>query len=1203
MRISIKISSIFALLSLFWVGTILGQTTSGSISGTVVDPQQATISNATVKITEEGKAFTLTVSTDDEGRFVFPIVSPGTYTISIEANGFKRQERKGVVLVANDKLTLGDLALEVGANTEVVNVTADATVIQAESGERSYAVQGEVVRNLGVKTRSFINLATLAPGVIANTSDGQTNDIQNISVNGVRQNSNNIQIDGITAVDTGNNGASSNIPLDSIGEFKLLTSTYQAEYGRSSGAQIIAVTRSGTEDFHGSFYYYRQHTGLNANSFSNNRQGLTRGISDQKQIGYSIGGPVYFPWFGEKGPTLWSGKKKLFFFWNQEWAPRTTPNSARNVRVPTALERTGDFSQSLNSSGTKLYIKDPLVSGTCTSANTAANPGACFIDGGVLMKIPTNRLSTLGLKILSIYPLPNFTPTGTQNYNYVTQISNTADNRNDTIRLDYNVNDNWRVNGRFLYNASTDTNPYTGLFGDSDMIAGNLGLWGLYRETPKYGLSLTTSGTLSSTMVVEFTYGFNKAKYRGMSDPAYTRTGLGLQSLPVLYSNAVVEDILSSFTFGSAVGSTPNYRTQRAPQDYSYRTDNIAGSLSKVWGAHVTKIGTNIEWGTKNQTNRVDQNGVINFGESANNAFDTGNGFSNAAIGTFQEFRQATRGTTGIYQHLNVEPYIQDNWKITKRLTLDYGMRFEWLPPTRDKSGLASNFDLTKWSSSQTPRIYRPVCINGAATCSGVSLTSVYRAVDPAVLASGVPLTTSNTLLGSFVGRIVPGSGNIANGLFVPDGALIKNQGIQLSPRFGFAYDLTGKQDFVIRGGFAVFFDRAQGNLVYDYNQNLPTTFTSSIFNGFLSDVTTNATSYGTPQSVKAIDPNAKTPTTNSYNIGIQYKLPFFDTVLDVSYVGSQSHHLPHTRALNETAFGSAFLAANQDPTKTLTTNGANALPTDFYRPYLGFAGISYVEFSENSNYNSLQISANRRFSRGLLISANYTLSKAMGISSGDQTASRIDGKDYVNYGRLGFDRRHNLSINWVYELPALVKNRFIGLATNGWQFSGIYRFTTGAPRQITCSVTGISSINITGSSSGEANRCTLTGDLNSTSQTQFEWFNRSVLVAPVVGSTGLESNRIDLQISDPSINNFDLSLSKKFYFWEKVNIEARLDAFNALNHTQGAGFNAGGTFTALGSSALIANNAASEANPTGFGGINSWRPNRTLQWMLRFSF
>lgn len=267
MNMCIRTLTIAVLVFVLCAATIMAQTTSGSITGTVVDQQSAAVTNATVTISEEGRSYKLTASTDEEGRFVFPIVPPGTYTLSVEAAGFKKQERKGVVLVSNDRLTLGNLSLEVGSPSETVNVTSEATLIQGDSGERSFGIQGEQIRNLGIKTRSYINLATLAPGVVANgAGDGNSNTSSNLSVNGVRTNSNNVQIDGITSVDTGNNSELSRIPLDSVGEFKLITSSSQAEYGRSSGAQFIAVTRSGSQDFHGSFYYYRRHTGLNANT-------------------------------------------------------------------------------------------------------------------------------------------------------------------------------------------------------------------------------------------------------------------------------------------------------------------------------------------------------------------------------------------------------------------------------------------------------------------------------------------------------------------------------------------------------------------------------------------------------------------------------------------------------------------------------------------------------------------------------------------------------------------------------------------------------------------------------------------------------------------------------------------------------------------------------------------------------------------------
>ncbi|MBL8208803.1 MAG: carboxypeptidase regulatory-like domain-containing protein, partial [Blastocatellia bacterium] len=280
-------------------------------------------------------------NTDKEGRFVFPTLPPGTYKLSIEAGGFKRLERTGIVLVANDKLTLGDLGLEVGAASETVTVTAEATLLQAESAERSYAVQGEIVRNIAVNGRQAIALAAIAPGVVTTTNTGTPGDITNMSANGLRTSANNLTLDGVATVDTGNNGQMFAVVLDSIAEFKVLTSNYQAEYGRSAGAQISAVTRSGSKDFHGSFYAFRRHDGMNANTWINNRDStptnrINKPRLDQRDIGYTIGGPVWIP------KVFNEDKNKVFFFFSQEHQKRFTPPAGPvRVTVPTALERAG----------------------------------------------------------------------------------------------------------------------------------------------------------------------------------------------------------------------------------------------------------------------------------------------------------------------------------------------------------------------------------------------------------------------------------------------------------------------------------------------------------------------------------------------------------------------------------------------------------------------------------------------------------------------------------------------------------------------------------------------------------------------------------------------------------------------------------------------------------------------------------------------
>ncbi|MGH9799805.1 MAG: carboxypeptidase regulatory-like domain-containing protein, partial [Blastocatellia bacterium] len=445
--------------------------------------------------------FTLSATTDNEGRFVFPSVPPGTYTLMIEAKGFKKTERTGLLLVANDKMTLGDLALEVGAASETVTVVAEATQVQSESAERSYAVQGEIVQNIAVNGRGFINLASIATGVVFNTNVGSGEGIQNIAANGLRTSANNLQLDGVAIVDTGNNGTMIAVNLDAIAEFKVLTSNYQAEFGRSAGAQISAVSKGGTKDFHGSFYTFRRHDGMNANTWINNRNNASSAIPinkprlDQRDIGYTIGGPVYIP------GKFNSEKDKFFFFFSQEHQKRfTPPTTPVNVRVPTALERAGDFSQTTDNTGALYpYVRDYTLANATNECRatptTNVNPninyqGACFRDGGVLGKIPANRLYPLGLKILSIYPQANISIPGA-NYNYQTQEPTSAPQRQDLYRGDWVINSNWRATGKYLYNKNGPIQPY-----GSFVLGTNLPDYATRFPNNRYSVTGTVTGSL-----------------------------------------------------------------------------------------------------------------------------------------------------------------------------------------------------------------------------------------------------------------------------------------------------------------------------------------------------------------------------------------------------------------------------------------------------------------------------------------------------------------------------------------------------------------------------------------------------------------------------------------------------------------------------------------------------------------------------------
>jgi hypothetical protein len=504
--------------------------------------------------------------------------------------------------------------------------------------------------------------------------------------------------------------------------------------------------------------------------------------------------------------------------------------------------------------------------------------------------------------------------------------------------------------------------------------------------------------------------------------------------------------------------------------------------------------------------------------------------------------------------------------------------------------------------------LYRPVCLNGAASCSGGNR----RAVDPRLLVPGFVATESNTITGALIGRLVPNTGKITNGV-IQAGAgiergLYRNRGVHFAPRFGFAYDVKGNQSLVVRGGGGVFYDRPQGNTVFDLVQNPPVTIQPTFFYGRVQDIGSGQVLIAPPNLV-AIDREGKIPTTYSYNLGVQYKLPY-ESVLDVSYVGTSGQHLLQRRNINAPNYGAAYLAQSQDPTAAASTvPGATALPVDFLRPYQGFGQIQYIEPSTSSNYHSLQTSLNRRFTKGLLLGVNYTWSKVLGTQSGDLPGVAGFGAPHIldnrraNYGPLDFDRRHNFNINWVWQLPKATQNKGLGYALNDWQLSGIYRYVTGQPYNVGFNIPGLSAYSLTGTQNLEGARIVLLKNPGTgNSSDPYRQFDVSAFTTPQPGSTGFESGRNFLY--RPPINSWDLSLSKRLRIKEKAEFEIRLDAFNALNHTQFDAANTTLNVTSL--TNPTPTNLGSESTRslwTGFGAITSVRPPRNLQLSARFQF
>ena len=1173
-----KLLSRVAALVAASASLLSAQTTTGSITGTLVDPSGAAIPNVTIQITQTGRQNTATAQSDGSGRFAFTTLQPGTYIIDVKHPGFKALRRENVTLLANDRLALGDIALELGDVGQTVEVSAVAVALKTESAERSDVLVTKQLENIAVNGRSYLALAALTPGVVStgNFQVAGTGGLGAISANGARANQNQLTLNGVSNVDTGNNGDQlATISLDSVQEYRILTGVYQAEYGRSSGAQINVVTKSGTSQFHGSGYYYRRHDSLNANDWFSNRDGRPRRLYRFNNTGYTIGGPAWIPGLFNRN------KDKLFFFWSQEYQDQLQPEGVRRVTVPTAMERRGDFSRSIDRNGNPVFIKDWTLSRPCHAGDTSG----CFA-GNI---IPASRLYQPGLALMRTLPDPTTDITVAREFNLESQISTSRPRREDLIRIDSNLTDRFRLFGHFINNKNSTTTPY-----GSFVLGSNLPSIPITDARPGKSFVVGLTALLSATMTNEFTVG------RGRNDiliapeagpGPLTRATTGA-ALPVLYADAVQDDYIPTFSYGGTrLANSNSYGTGRAPFVNFNETWDVINNFSKVAGSHVIKAGMYIQRSMKDQSPDGNPNGNYNFGDSAaagtglyQNPYDTGYGFANMALGVFNTFEQNNRYYMGMYRYWNVEWYGQDTWKVTRKLTLDYGLRMAWIQPQYESSGIASNFRSELFNPGQAPRLYWP----------GRDANGNNVAIDRA---------TGQTQPSFAVGRIVPNSGNLLNGIIIGEGDnryLMKDRGIHWGPRFGMAYDVTGEQNLVVRLGGGIYYDRYQGNRAFAMTNNPPNSVPARVTFGLAQELNPQTALIG-PPSVRSFDPNGENPTVYSYSLGIQYKLPS-NFVLDTGYVGSLSRHLQQQVNLNAIPYGTAFRPGNEGITDP-----------NFVRPYPGFSDITFFTADANANYNSLQVSLNRRMASNLFFGLAYTWSKALTTASADGDFKRIDENNRkANYAPAVFDRRHNLAVNWVYEIPTMFRDSgFMRQAFGGWQLSGIFMYQTGIPEGIGFSIPGVANQTLTGSFT-EGARLRLVGDPTDV-QNRSPYFNINpgAFLPPTAGSAANPLAQIGMEAPAryfyrPGINEWTLSLQKSFSIQERASLQFRIDAFNVFNHTQFTDYNRTAQFASL-TNPTITNLPRFEngrwINPTGFGAVTGVRDPRIVQLMARFQF
>lgn len=1169
------------LLALALAVTAFAQT-SASLSGTVHDPQGNAVKGAKVLLTNTAGTTQLDTTTNNEGFYTFPVIQPGNYTVTIEATGFKKSATSGIVVNASDKQSIGTTKLEVGDISNTVEVTADAAqlLIKTESGEQGTAINNQQLQNLAVNGRNYLDLLKLTPGVVQTTGFATSGPggLGNIDINGTRPGKSNLTIDGTTNVDTGSNGTQHiALSLDNIAEFKVLTSNFQAEFGRSGGGSIQIVTKSGTSQFHGTGYYFHRHEQFNANSYFNNANGRIgdpingiernpRNFYRYNQQGYNIGGPVWAPKIGSKYL-----KERLFFFWSQEWQEQLVPQAARQSRVPTALEAAGNFTQTkadgnAAASAAPVTIIDP----------TTGQP----FPGNI---IPTNRINPNGQKILNLFRRFENTPLGGPDngfrFNHNSQLSVSYPRRENSLRLDYNVTDNTKAYIRYTRDSDQQIMPYgLGWTGGSNQIPfDNL----IFKQAPAWNGTLNVTSALSPTMTNEFIFGASQNNLT--LDPsvanAASYSGIGFDfALPF-------SGYPSTQWFNITFGGIPNqnFGGVNGYSQYPYKNSNttfdIYDNVSKVFGTHTMKFGFYYQRSRKDQA--AGDSASMNFSNNINNPNNAGHPYANALLGNFDTFRQPNRGVfQGQYRSTNIEWYAQDNWKVNSRLTLDYGMRFSLIYPQFDKRAQEYYFVQSKWDPAKAVRLYRPTCVAGTFALGGCSSAN-QRAVDPA---------NPGVLLPAFlVNRIVPGSGDPFNGMVgqkegnFPGG--IKSRGVQFGPVFGFAYDVFGNKKTVVRGGYRWGYDRVQGNELAFAAVGQPPLFFNPTFNfGNLSTVgqSTGQIALGTTSVISA-DQEGYVPSVQSFSLGVQQDIGW-NTVLSTSYVGTLSRHQQELLNMNFSPYGELFTKAAQDPSKFpggvvpdeepnlapvyknagLKFSGTYALAQDFLKRYPGYTTVGLRTFGGSSNYHSLQTTLSKRLGNSINLGMAYTWSKAMGTANTYSDFINPVCSRCTNYRRLSFDRTHLMVINYDWRVPGLKnQNWLLKGATNGWQITGITQFISGSPTQVGI---GIPNVNLNQRINGswtEGLGALFTADIKRTDDRNkaFNW--EGIRLPSVAEALQLKGAYPAGYMNTPGINVTDLSVFKNFGLGKdgERRLQLRLEAFNVFNHAQFSGFNSGVNF------------------------------------------
>jgi Carboxypeptidase regulatory-like domain len=1137
-----------------------------TIVGTVTDPSGAAVANAKVTVTNLDTNIAKNLTTNDAGQYTAVDIHIGHYNIKVETSGFKTAERKDIVLQVGDRAR-ADFQLAVGGSAETVTVEANTIAVQADSGEVSNVITGEQIANLSINGRGIYQLAALAPGASSqidvtapNTPVGGS---ASVEYNGLRQNHNIYLLDGGENDDRGGAGGMSIAPsADAIAEFRTLTSNYSADYGLSSAGTNVLVLKSGTKSYHAAAWEFNRNNAFDANTYNN--RGKSAELR-QNTYGFNGGGPVDF----------WAKEHKTFFFYNMEWRKYINGGVFQTVVPPNGTNGIGSdwYTGDLSSSATTINVPSATqVAPSVLFANCPGGTAPVGITQG--QPFPTNKIPTCmispnatallnaGGKYGGIFPAPtgldsNGNPTFFGGNNSPTDL------REVIVRVDHNFSSKFSVFGHYVDEAVQQT------FGSSLWNTSNTPVQGTTFGNPSYSAVIHTTYAISPTLLNEAAFNYNGNRI--IISPIGLVSG-GSYSPHRLFSGPNSDNRLPNINLQGSTGTVfgnNSWPWYNKADDYQLRDD-----ISWTKGAHQFKFGGSWAIYKKAQDLFGNTQGAFNFGNSF-----TGLDFSDFLLGLSTGYNELAVQDRGFWNNVSTALYFQDNWRVNKRLTLNLGLRWDGVPHTYEAKDRMGNF---------YPLLYdktKPAILDANGNISPTS-PDLAGSPNPILKAAGTQFYLN--------GIGIPGT---TSG--VPKG-LVNTNWAAFGPRVGFAYDLTGSGKTVVRGGFGMMYERIQGNDMYNAGPNIPFSANVNFSNVSLDNPSTyliNGQTAVAPITVASITGLAvnqyKLPVAYQYSVGVQHSLAS-RTVLSVMYVGNQSREQNYYQDINL-----------PDPSNLLGLMN-HTVQRNTVNPYQGFGSISMSTDGALAHYNGLQVDLNSQIRRDLSLRVFYTLSRSYdpttgGSGGGDlsSVSNPYAGPQY-DAGRSGYDRLHNLSFNFIYDLPFLrhSSNALTRTVVGGWEVSGIVTIESGVPYNVTLSsglaipssqctppATSCGTYDQGGNGVGGTNRPDKVGAIVAP-HTKQQWATASAFAFPTVGAWG---NFAHNSLDGPGRDNWNMSLFKNFVFSEArgSQFELRLETFNTFNHPQISGIATGWD----------------KPNSTTFGVPNGFFPGRIVQLGGKITF